>query len=114
MSDDATEPTDARQMHDDDDPYVLQGPQPHAFWAESVAERILDRNPDDPIVIKGGISPSGVPHLGNMNEIVRGYFVAEALRKRGREVRQVFTADDRDPLRKLPESWPTWTATSWS
>nr|WP_276282208.1 lysine--tRNA ligase [Halorussus sp. DT72] len=89
-------------MHDDDDPYVLQGPQPHAFWAESVAERILDRNPDDPIVIKGGISPSGVPHLGNMNEIVRGYFVAEALRKRGREVRQVFTADDRDPLRKLP------------
>nr|WP_276302099.1 lysine--tRNA ligase [Halorussus sp. DT80] len=89
-------------MHADDDPYVLQGTQPHPFWAESVAEKILDRNPDDPIVIKGGISPSGVPHLGNMNEIVRGYFVAEALRNRGREVRQVFTADDRDPLRKLP------------
>nr|WP_135825020.1 lysine--tRNA ligase [Halorussus ruber] len=89
-------------MHAEDDPYVLQGPQPHPFWAESVAEKILDRDPDDPIVIKGGISPSGVPHLGNMNEIVRGYFVAEALRDRGREVRQVFTADDRDPLRKLP------------
>nr|WP_132059190.1 lysine--tRNA ligase [Halorussus amylolyticus] len=96
-------------MHPDDDPYVLQGPQPHPFWAESVAEKILDRvddhpdrDPDDPIVIKGGISPSGVPHLGNMNEIVRGYFVAEALRERGRAVRQVFTADDRDPLRKLP------------
>nr|WP_205254549.1 MULTISPECIES: lysine--tRNA ligase [Halorussus] len=89
-------------MHPDDDPYVLQGPQPRAFWAESVAEKILARDPDDPIVIKGGISPSGVPHLGNMNEIVRGYFVAEALRDRGREVRQVFTADDRDPLRKLP------------
>ncbi|WP_368407695.1 lysine--tRNA ligase [Halorussus amylolyticus] len=97
------------EMHPDDDPYVLQGPQPHPFWAESVAEKILDRvddhpdrDPDDPIVIKGGISPSGVPHLGNMNEIVRGYFVAEALRERGRAVRQVFTADDRDPLRKLP------------
>ncbi|WP_435176671.1 lysine--tRNA ligase [Halorussus sp. AFM4] len=111
MSDDpenddaATEPDRreaAREMHPDDDPYVLQGPQPHAFWAESVAEKILAREPDDPIVIKGGISPSGVPHLGNMNEIVRGYFVAEALRDRGREVRQVFTADDRDPLRKLP------------
>ncbi|USZ77688.1 lysine--tRNA ligase [Halorussus vallis] len=96
-------------MHPDDDPYVLQGPQPHAFWAESVAEKVLDRvredpdrDPDDPIVIKGGISPSGVPHLGNMNEIVRGYFVAEALRDRGHEVRQVFTADDRDPLRGLP------------
>jgi lysyl-tRNA synthetase class 1 len=98
-----------RELHPDDDPYVLQGRQPHPFWAESVAEQILervaddpDRDPDDPIVIKGGISPSGVPHLGNMNEIVRGYFVAEALREQGREVRQVFTADDRDPLRKLP------------
>ncbi|WP_420028490.1 lysine--tRNA ligase [Halorussus lipolyticus] len=105
MSDDASAEdaeSTAREMHADDDPYVLQGTQPHPFWAESVAEKILDRNPDDPIVIKGGISPSGVPHLGNMNEIVRGYFVAEALRNRGREVRQVFTADDRDPLRKLP------------
>ncbi|PSP69356.1 lysine--tRNA ligase [Halobacteriales archaeon QH_9_66_26] len=85
-----------------DDPYVLSGPQSHDFWAASVAERILERAPDDPIVIKGGISPSGVPHLGNMNEIARGYFVAEALHERGRTVRQVFTADDRDPLRKLP------------
>ena len=102
-ADDGTESAaDPREMHPDDDPYLLQGPQPHAFWAESVAEEILDRDPDEPIVIKGGISPSGVPHLGNMNEIVRGYFVAEALRDRGYEVRQVFTADDRDPLRKLP------------
>jgi lysyl-tRNA synthetase class 1 len=93
---------DERPTHPDDDPYVLQGEGHHAFWAESVADRILDRDPEDPIVTKGGISPSGVPHLGNMNEIVRGYFVAEALRDRGREVRQVFTADDRDPLRKLP------------
>jgi lysyl-tRNA synthetase class 1 len=107
MSEDAD--STQRSMHEDDDPYVLQGPQPHPFWAESVAEKVLDRveadpdrDPDDPIVVKGGISPSGVPHLGNMNEIVRGYFVAEALRDRGREVRQVFTADDRDPLRKLP------------
>ncbi|MGN8219305.1 lysine--tRNA ligase [Halococcus morrhuae DSM 1307] len=85
-----------------DDPYILAGSQPHDFWAESVADVIDKREPDDPIVIKGGISPSGVPHLGNMNEIARGYFVAEALRERGRTVRQIFTADDRDPLRKIP------------
>jgi lysyl-tRNA synthetase class 1 len=105
MSDDATDESvgeqsasgdsAAREMHSDDDPYVLQGSQPHPFWAESVAEKIEerveadpDRDSDEPIVIKGGISPSGVPHLGNMNEIVRGYFVAEALRSRGREVRR--------------------------
>lgn len=89
-------------------PYTLQSEDAsetrHAFWADTVADRIEDRNPEEPIVIKGGISPSGVPHLGNVNEIMRGYFVAEVLRDRGHEVRQVFTADDRDPLRGLPRT----------
>jgi len=88
-------------MHPDDDPYA-DDDSGRVFWADAAADRVLDRDPEDPIVIKGGISPSGVPHLGNMNEIVRGYFVAEALRERGHEVRQVFTSDDRDPLRGLP------------
>lgn len=72
------------------------------FWADEIADEIEAGDPSEPIVIKGGISPSGVPHLGNANEIVLGYFVAEVLRERGHEVQQVFTADDRDPLRKLP------------
>ena len=72
------------------------------FWADAVADEIEAREPTEPVVIKGAISPSGVPHLGNVNEIMRGYFVAESLRERGYEVRQVFTTDDRDPLRKLP------------
>ncbi len=74
----------------------------HAFWADAVADEIEARDPDDPIVIKGGVSPSGIPHLGHFNEIIRGHFVGEVLRERGHEVRQVFTSDDRDPLRKLP------------
>jgi len=74
----------------------------HDFWAEAIADEIEHGEPDDPIVIKGGVSPSGVAHLGNVNEIMRGYFVAEVLRDRGHAVRQVFTSDDRDPLRKLP------------
>ncbi|WP_207591362.1 lysine--tRNA ligase [Halomontanus rarus] len=88
-------------------PYTVQrdeGEKHHVFWADAVADRVEEREPEEPIVIKGGISPSGVPHLGNVNEIMRGYFVAEVLRERGHEVRQVFTADDRDPLRKLPRT----------
>jgi lysyl-tRNA synthetase class 1 len=73
-----------------------------AFWADAVADEVEARDPDEPIVVKGGVSPSGVPHIGHLNEIMRGYFVAEALRQRGYEVRQVFTSDDRDPLRKVP------------
>ena len=79
-----------------------EGDSHYAFWADEVADAVEARDPEEPIVVKGGISPSGVPHLGNVNEIMRGYFVAEVLRERGWEVRQVFTTDDRDPLRKLP------------
>ncbi|MFB6106009.1 MAG: lysine--tRNA ligase [Halobacteriaceae archaeon] len=73
-----------------------------AFWADEVADEIEARDPTDPVVVKGGVSPSGVPHLGHANEILRGYYVAEVLRERGHEVRQVFTADDRDRLRSVP------------
>ncbi len=79
-----------------------EGDSHRAFWADAVADEIEARDPEDPVVIKGGVSPSGVPHLGHFNEIMRGYFVAEVLRERGHEVRQVFTSDDRDALRKLP------------
>ena len=99
---------DSAAERDVESPYTLQREDGddtrHAFWADTVADRIENREPDEPIVVKGGISPSGVPHLGNVNEIMRGYYVAEALRERGHEVRQVFTADDRDPLRGLPRT----------
>jgi len=74
----------------------------HAFWADEVADAVEARDPEEPIVIKGGVSPSGIAHIGNFNEIIRGYFVAAVLRERGHEVRQVFTSDDKDALRKLP------------
>ena len=101
-------------MTDDDRP---TGTNPHvlsregdatevrrAFWADEVADVVETRDPDDPVVIKGGVSPSGIPHIGHANEVMRGYYVAEALRDRGHEVRQVFTSDDRDPLRKVPRT----------
>jgi len=92
----------ATETADDTRSDETDGEDHYAFWADEVADAVEARDPEEPIVIKGGISPSGVPHLGNVNEIMRGYFVAEVLRERGHEVRQVFTTDDRDPLRKLP------------
>jgi len=86
----------------DTDPYAVLDDSKQSFWADAVADAIEQRNPTEPVVIKGGVSPSGIPHIGHPNEILRGYFVAEALRDRGYEVRQVFTSDDRDRLRKLP------------
>lgn len=74
------------------------------FWADRVADEVEARDPDEPITVKGGVSPSGVPHIGHLNEILRGYFVAEALRDRGYAVRQVFTSDDKDRLRGMPRT----------
>jgi len=85
-----------------EDPYEVGRGGNRTFWADSVADAIEARDPDEPVVIKGGVSPSGVPHIGHFNEIMRGYYVAEALRDRGHEVRQVFTADDKDRLRAVP------------
>ncbi|MFB6296943.1 MAG: lysine--tRNA ligase [Salinirussus sp.] len=84
------------------DPYGTASSPERAFWADAVADAIVARSPEEPVVVKGGVSPSGVPHIGHLNEILRGYFVAEALRDQGYEVRQVFTADDRDRLRAIP------------
>ena len=84
------------------DPYAVLDSEEHAFWADAVADAVENRSDGDPIVIKGGVSPSGVPHIGHANEILRCYIVAEVLRERGHEVRQVFTADDRDRLRAIP------------
>ena len=91
-------------MTDDDlpDPYETASSTDRPFWADAVADVIEASDPEEPVVIKGGVSPSGVPHIGHFNEILRGYFVAEALRNRGYEVRQVFTADDKDRLRAVP------------
>jgi lysyl-tRNA synthetase class 1 len=72
------------------------------FWADEYADEIEARDPSEPIVVKGAVSPSGIPHVGHLNEILRGYYVAEVLRERGHDVRQVFGSDDRDALRKLP------------
>ncbi|RQH03267.1 lysine--tRNA ligase [Natrarchaeobius oligotrophus] len=108
MSDEPTADTDRESVDESADasPYTLQrdDDEHRAFWADAVADRVEARDPEEPIVVKGGISPSGVPHLGNVNELMRGYYVAEVLRERGHDVRQVFTADDRDPLRKLPRT----------
>jgi lysyl-tRNA synthetase class 1 len=87
-----------------EDPYGVGSSPDRAFWADAAADAVEARDPEKPIVIKGGVSPSGVPHIGHFNEILRGYFVAEALRDRGHEVRQVFTADDRDALRAVPRT----------
>ena len=83
------------------DPYAVTRDSDRAFWADAVADRV-ERDREPPYVVKSGVSPSGIPHIGHFNELLRSHYVAAALRDRGYTVRELFTTDDRDRLRTLP------------
>jgi lysyl-tRNA synthetase, class I len=73
------------------------------------AERIADSLGAGPHVVVSGISVSGNIHAGNLREVLVAEAVANALRRRGEDVRFIFHADTIDPLRKIapgiPESY---------
>lgn len=76
-------------------------------WADFTAERIIKQIGDkDSYVLASGITPSGVVHFGNFRETITVDFVARALRKRGKEVRFIFSWDDYDTFRKVPLNMP--------
>ncbi|WP_238655824.1 lysine--tRNA ligase [Paenibacillus piscarius] len=72
-------------------------------WAERIAERLIAEHPQrKTYVCASGISPSGSVHIGNFREIVTTSFVVKALRRKGKEVRFIFSWDDFDRFRKVP------------
>jgi lysyl-tRNA synthetase, class I len=73
------------------------------LWDDVIAERIAAAtDPDRPIIVASGISPSGPIHMGNLREVFTTHLVAEALRRRGREVVHLHSWDDYDRFRKVP------------
>jgi lysyl-tRNA synthetase class 1 len=76
---------------------------PTQLWDDVIAERIAAANdPGRPIVVASGISPSGPIHMGNLREVFTTHLVAEALRRRDREVVHLHSWDDYDRFRKVP------------
>ncbi len=72
-------------------------------WSERIAEKIIERNPNkDTYVCAGGGSPSGSIHIGNFRDMALPYFVAKALKLKGKNVRFIYSCDDFDRLRKVP------------
>ncbi len=72
-------------------------------WSERIADKIIEKNPNKEIyTCASGVSPSGSVHIGNFREIAIPYFVARALKQKGKKVRFLFSWDDFDRLRKVP------------
>ena len=79
-------------------------------WVSRIADDVIalvDRtSPGRTIICASGISPSGPIHLGNLRELMVPHYVADEIRRRGRECRHILSWDDYDRLRKVPEGVP--------
>ena len=72
----------------------------HAHWADEVAGELLKRGGRQ--VIETGTSISGIPHIGNASDVIRGDAIRKVLLERGAEAELIWVADDSDPFRKVP------------
>ena len=83
-------------------------PPANVFWADKIAQQIIERAEREkvPIVCKSGASPSGAKHIGNLFDIMKTFFPYKAVKRKGQEARFVFTNDDRDPMRTIPDRLP--------
>lgn len=81
---------------------------PHLnHWADNAAERTLRAHPGaKKITVAAGITPSGTVHVGNFREVITVDLVARAVADRGVDVRFIYSWDDFDVLRKVPQGVP--------
>jgi lysyl-tRNA synthetase, class I len=79
-------------------------------WVAGIADTVIaaadQRAPGKPVVCASGLSPSGPIHLGNLREIMVPHFVADEIRRRGRDCVHLLSWDDYDRLRKIPAGLP--------
>jgi len=64
-------------------------------WSDEIANKLISMHPDkDEFVLAAGTSPSGTVHIGNFRDAVTVYFVAKALRKKGKKTVLLLSWDD--------------------
>ncbi len=79
--------------------------QKDSFWADLAAERIIQEKGNKPkYTCASGITPSGIIHIGNFREIMTTELVKKALEKKKKKVRFIYSWDDYDRFRKVPDN----------
>lgn len=72
-------------------------------WSLVVAQKVLELFPDEEVYTgAAGISPSGVVHFGNFRDVMTTLQVLQALQQSGKKTRFIFSWDDYDRFRKVP------------
>ena len=82
-------------------------------WPYEEARKLLKCWPDgkpggEPMIFETGYGPSGLPHIGTFNEVLRTTFVRHAYEELtgGYPTRLIAFSDDMDGLRKVPDNVP--------
>jgi lysyl-tRNA synthetase class 1 len=79
-------------------------------WPFEEARKLLKRYPqgkEGAVVFETGYGPSGLPHIGTFQEVLRTTFVRRAYEVlTGKPTRLVAFSDDMDGLRKVPDNVP--------
>ncbi|MBS1240552.1 MAG: lysine--tRNA ligase, partial [Proteobacteria bacterium] len=81
-------------------------------WPYEEARKLLKRWPDgksggEAMLFETGYGPSGLPHIGTFNEVLRTTMVRHAFEElTGAPTRLIAFSDDMDGLRKVPDNVP--------
>ena len=81
-------------------------------WPYEEARKLIKRWPDGkphdaPMLFETGYGPSGLPHIGTFQEVLRTTMVRRAYEEMtGRPTRLIAFSDDMDGLRKVPDNVP--------
>jgi lysyl-tRNA synthetase class 1 len=81
-------------------------------WPYEEARKLLKRYPDGkpggvPVLFETGYGPSGLPHIGTFNEVLRTTMVRNAFHALSdTATRLIAFSDDMDGLRKVPDNVP--------
>jgi lysyl-tRNA synthetase, class I len=100
------------------DSALIEAAQGSKAWPFQEAQRLLRRYPGgtrpdgSPVLFETGYGPSGLPHIGTFQEVLRTTFVRRAFetligaRPEDGRTRLVAFSDDMDGLRKVPDNVP--------
>lgn len=75
-------------------------------WLNAICDELVERQPDDEIVVSSGVSPSGTYHLGTLREVLTAEAIARELKRRGKQSKHLHIVDDLDVFRKVPVGVP--------
>lgn len=89
------------------DQFEIKNNYERAHWADKIAEELIKLFPNKKeFICAAGITPSGKVHIGNFRDIITSELVCRALADKGYKAELIFSWDDFDRLRKIPEGIP--------